>query len=89
MTPAARTRIRFPEVDANETLNDFIRTGGLFNGVADFDKGSWPANRRHAPGVCSRPTGGAGDKLHPNRLGYLAMGMAVDIDALLSKAALK
>ncbi len=25
-------------------------------------------------------TGGAGDKLHPNRAGYLAMGMAIDLD---------
>ena len=27
-------------------------------------------------------TGGAGDKLHPNRAGYLAMGMAIDLKAL-------
>ena len=25
-------------------------------------------------------TGGAGDKLHPNRTGYLTMGMAIDLD---------
>jgi len=25
-------------------------------------------------------TGGAGDKLHPNRTGYLAMGMAIDLN---------
>jgi len=24
-------------------------------------------------------TGGAGDKLHPNRTGYLAMGQAIDL----------
>jgi len=28
-------------------------------------------------------TGGAGDKLHPNRMGYQAMGMAIDLDALV------
>ena len=25
---------------------------------------------------------GDGDKLHPNRLGYLAMGMTIDLDLL-------
>jgi lysophospholipase L1-like esterase len=25
-------------------------------------------------------TGGPGDKLHPNHAGYLAMGMAIDLD---------
>jgi hypothetical protein len=25
-------------------------------------------------------TGGPGDKLHPNRAGYLAMGMTIDLD---------
>jgi hypothetical protein len=27
-------------------------------------------------------TGGAGDKLHPNRAGYLAMGNSVDLKSL-------
>jgi hypothetical protein len=26
--------------------------------------------------------GGPGDKLHPNRLGYLAMGLAIDLNML-------
>jgi len=26
--------------------------------------------------------GGDGDKLHPNRLGYIAMGIAIDLDLL-------
>jgi hypothetical protein len=30
--------------------------------------------------VHNTTTGGEGDKLHPNRLGYLAMGMAIDIE---------
>ena len=30
-------------------------------------------------------TGGAGDKLHPNRMGYQAMGAAVDIPSLLPR----
>jgi lysophospholipase L1-like esterase len=30
--------------------------------------------------VHNTTTGGAGDRLHPNRLGYIAMGMAIDLD---------
>jgi hypothetical protein len=32
--------------------------------------------------------GGDGDKLHPNRLGYLAMGLAIDLD-LVKPASIK
>jgi hypothetical protein len=28
--------------------------------------------------------GGPGDRLHPNRAGYLAMGHAIDLDLLLA-----
>ena len=28
-------------------------------------------------------TGGAGDRLHPNRAGYLAMGNSIELDMLL------
>ena len=28
-------------------------------------------------------TGGAGDRLHPNRAGYLAMGMSLDLSAVV------
>ncbi len=30
-------------------------------------------------------TGGPGDKLHPNRAGYLAMAGAIDLDMLMGK----
>ena len=30
-------------------------------------------------------TGGPGDKLHPNRTGYLAMGSAIDLALFASK----
>jgi len=30
--------------------------------------------------VHNTTVGGAGDNLHPNRLGYVAMGMAIDLD---------
>ena len=40
-------------------------------------------DRRAAPEfVPDSTTGGPGDKLHPNRAGYLAMGMAIDLDLL-------
>jgi hypothetical protein len=31
--------------------------------------------------------GGAGDNLHPNRLGYVAMGMAIDLELVAPVAA--
>ena len=30
-------------------------------------------------------TGGPGDKLHPNRAGYLAMGNAIDLDMVIAR----
>ena len=58
-----------------EALNDWIRTSGVFDGVADFDKATRdPANpRRFAPQYDS------GDHLHPNDAGYQAMANAIDL----------
>ncbi|MEO8594177.1 MAG: GDSL-type esterase/lipase family protein [Candidatus Solibacter sp.] len=66
-------------------LNDFIRGGGAFDGVADFDKATLdPATGHLRPEfVPDSTTGGAGDKLHPNRAGYLAMAGAIDLKLLL------
>ena len=70
--------------DANmrrQAVNEFIRTGGMFDAVADFDA----ATRDPATGalrsdfVPNSTVGGAGDHLHPNRAGYQAMGSAVDL----------
>jgi lysophospholipase L1-like esterase len=72
----------FPEQDAKrKALNDFIRTSGLFDGVVDFDRVTVDAQTGSLKGelVPESTTGGAGDKLHPNRAGYLGMGMAVDL----------
>jgi len=68
-------------------LNEFIRAGGLFDGVADFDKATLDpqTGSLRAEFVPESTTGGAGDKLHPNRLGYLAMGMSIDLDLLMPK----
>jgi lysophospholipase L1-like esterase len=80
----------FPEQDAKrQALNNFIRTGGLFDGVADFDRVTIDPQTggMRAEFVPESTTGGPGDKLHPNRTGYLAMGQAIDLDLLLPKRA--
>ncbi len=85
VTSALGSTAGTPEQDEKrKTLNSFIRTSGLFDGVADFDKatGDPATGGLRAEFVPESTTGGAGDKLHPNRLGYLAMGMAVDIVSL-------
>jgi lysophospholipase L1-like esterase len=72
----------FPEQDAKrKALNDFIRSSSVFDGVVDFDVATLdPATGGIKPEfVPESTTGGAGDKLHPNRAGYLAMGMIIDL----------
>jgi lysophospholipase L1-like esterase len=72
----------FGEQDSKrKALNDFIRTSGTFDGVIDFDKAVLdPQSGGLKPEfVPDSTTGGAGDKLHPNRTGYLAMGQAIDL----------
>jgi lysophospholipase L1-like esterase len=76
----------FPEQDAKrKALNDFIRAGGLFDGVAEFDRATVDprTGELRAEFVPESTTGGPGDKLHPNRAGYLAMAQAIDLDQLL------
>jgi lysophospholipase L1-like esterase len=76
----------FAEQDAKrKALNDFIRTSGLFDGVADFDRATIDPQTggMRAEFVPESTTGGPGDGLHPNRAGYLAMGQAIDLDLLL------
>ncbi len=67
--------------EKRKALNDFIRSGGLFNAVAEFDAATLdPATGGLRPEmVPDSTTGGAGDRLHPNRAGYLAMGMSLDL----------
>jgi lysophospholipase L1-like esterase len=80
-----------PEQDANrKKLNEFIRaSGGAFDGVIDFDKaaGDPATGEMKAEFVPESTTGGPGDKLHPNRAGYLAMGNAIDLDMVTGKPA--
>jgi len=74
-----------PEQDEKrKALNAFIRSSGVFDAVIDFDAVVLdPATgAMRAEFVPESTTGGPGDKLHPNRAGYLAMGMAIDLKAL-------
>lgn len=66
-------------------LNDFIRSGGLFDGVADFAAATLdPATgEMRAEFVPESTTGGPGEKLHPNRAGYEAMAGAIDLAPLM------
>jgi lysophospholipase L1-like esterase len=68
-----------------KALNAFIRTGGLFDGVADFDRATLdPATGEMKPEFVPESTaGGPGDKLHPNRAGYQAMAATIDLGALV------
>lgn len=70
--------------DKRRRLNEFIRTSGVFDGVIDFDKATTdPATgEMRAEFVPDNTIGHPGDKLHPNRLGYMAMGMAIDLKVL-------
>jgi len=71
-----------PDVDAKrQALNAFFRSGSLFDGVIDFatptmDPTTGSLKAAYQP---NSTTGGPGDKLHPNRAGYAAMGAAVDL----------
>jgi lysophospholipase L1-like esterase len=64
-----------------KALNEFVRTGGLFDGVADFDRAILDpqSGGMKAEFIPDNTVGGPGDKLHPNRMGYQAMGMAIDL----------
>jgi lysophospholipase L1-like esterase len=79
-----------PELAARrDAVNRFLRSSGLFDGVADFeaaviDKASGEMRAEFVP---NSTTGGPGDKVHPNRAGYQAMAQAVDLKAFAPPAA--
>ena len=71
-----------PDANARrQVVNAFIRTGGIFDAVADFDAATVDPNTGTLRDdfVPNSTIGGAGDRLHPNRAGYQAMGNAVDL----------
>ena len=68
-----------------QAYNDFIRSSGIFDAVIDFDAATTdPITGELKPEyVPDSSIGGPGDKLHPNRVGYLAMAQAIDLPAVL------
>lgn len=61
--------------------NDIVRTTKLFDAVVDFNKVTLdPETEEMKPEFVPDSTiGGPGDKLHPNRAGYQAMGTSIDL----------
>ncbi len=77
--------------EKRKALNEFIRTSKLFDDVVDFEKATLdPATDGLKPEMVPDSTkGDPGDKLHPNRAGYLAMGLAVDLATMKARPAVK
>ena len=76
-------------IDAKrKQYNDFIRKAGIFDGVIDFDAVTLdPATGElKAEFQPNSTTGGPGDKLHPNRAGYAAMGETIDLRSVFGAA---
>jgi lysophospholipase L1-like esterase len=61
-----------------QAANAWIRTGGAFDGVVDFDL----AMQNPADASALRPAYDSGDHLHPNATGMQAMADAVDLNLL-------
>jgi lysophospholipase L1-like esterase len=77
-----------PAIDEKRrAYNQFIRTAGIFDGVIDFDAVTSDAKTGElkAEFQPNSSTGGPGDRLHPNRAGYMAMGLAIDLKAITGK----
>jgi lysophospholipase L1-like esterase len=74
-----------PVVDENrKKLNQMFRSTKIFDGLVDFDGATFDSatgeiKPEYQP---NSSTGGPGDKLHPNRAGYAAMGNAIDLEAI-------
>jgi lysophospholipase L1-like esterase len=67
--------------EKRQALNAFIRSSNLFDAVVDFDAATLDSatGELKAEFIPDSTTGGPGDRLHPNRAGYLAMGTAIDL----------
>jgi lysophospholipase L1-like esterase len=76
------------EVDAKrKALNEFLRTSKIFDGVIDFDAVTFDAATGEIKAAMqpNSSTGGPGDKLHPNRAGYAAMGNAIALEMITTR----
>jgi lysophospholipase L1-like esterase len=82
----------FPAQDEKrQTLNNFIRNSDMFVGVIDFDAVTLDTTtgQMRPEFVPDSTVGGVGDKLHPNRAGYHAMGHSIDLDLVAGKRQVK
>jgi lysophospholipase L1-like esterase len=64
-----------------KAVNDFIRTGGAFDGYVDFEAAV--RDPQHPDTIL--PGDDPGDHLHPNDAGYKAMGDAIDLKVFTVK----
>jgi lysophospholipase L1-like esterase len=73
-----------PVDEKRRAYNDFIRSAGIFDGVIDFDAVTLDpqTGELKAEFQPNSSVGGPGDKLHPNRAGYAAMGNAISFPML-------
>lgn len=77
----------FPEQDEKrKVLNTFIRSSPIFAGVIDFDVVTLDieTGQMKPEYVPDSTIGGPGDRLHPNRAGYHAMGDSIDLTMLVA-----
>ena len=77
-----------PEVNAKrKEFNSFIRTSGIFDGVIDLDAVTLDprTGELRAEYQPNSTIGGPGEKIHPNRAGYAAMGTAIDLEMIVGK----
>jgi lysophospholipase L1-like esterase len=82
LTPYEGANYSRPEGEAvREAVNTWIRTGGVYDAVVDFEAATRdPANPKRF-----RPDLDPGDHLHPNDAGYQAMADAVDLGIFTGK----
>jgi lysophospholipase L1-like esterase len=82
LTPFEGANYFTPEGETKrEAVNNFIRAGGFYDGVIDFDAAT------HDPNHPTRylPRYDSGDHLHPNDAGYQAMANAIDLSLFREK----
>ena len=73
--------------EKRKALNTFIRSAAIFDAVVDFDAATVDSvsHELKAEFQPNSTTGGPGDRLHPNRAGYAAMGSAIDLKKVIGK----
>jgi lysophospholipase L1-like esterase len=88
-TKGAQGAYGSPEFEASrQAVNQFIRTSGVFDAVIDFEKATTDPATGMLRGefLPSSTTGGPGDMIHPNRAGYQAMALAIDVNLIAALA---